>query len=137
MIRPITKQKFFLKQPGEDATAQDLDIAYDLADTLDSYRAHCVGMAANMIGQRRRIIAVVDEANKILVMLNPRIVSQASPYSTSEGCLSLDGVRNTTRFRRITVEWQDVNLEQKRATFKGRVAQAIQHEVDHCSGVLI
>ena len=137
MIKPIVKQRFFLKLPSEEATAQDLSIAHDLVDTLNAHRANCVGMAANMIGHRKRIIAVVDSDNTILVMLNPRIVSQTGSYQTSEGCLSLDGVRNTTRFRRITVEWQDANMEQRRSAFKGNVAQAIQHEVDHCNGVLV
>ena len=136
MIRPITKQKFFLKQPGEDATAQDLDIAYDLADTLDSYRAHCVGMAANMIGVRKRII-IVNMGFMNVVMYNPVIVRKDTPYETEEGCLSLEGVRKTTRYQNIVVEYFDTGWKKRRQKYSGWTAQIIQHEVDHLDGIII
>ena len=137
MIRPIMTKRFFLRQPSEAATADDAAIARDLADTLEAHRATCVGMAANMIGERRRVIAVVDDDGSILVMLNPEIVDRSGPYATEEGCLSLPGTRETMRYEHITVSWQDVEMQARRRAFTGRVAQAIQHEVDHCDGVLI
>ena len=137
MIRPIMTKRFFLRQPSEPATADDAAIARDLADTLEAHRAGCVGMAANMIGERRRVIAVVDDDGSILVMLNPEIVDRSGPYATEEGCLSLPGTRETMRYERITVSWQDVEMQARRRAFTWRVAQAIQHEVDHCDGVLI
>lgn len=137
MIRPIMTKKFFLRQPSEPATAADLGVARDLVDTLEAHRAGCVGMAANMIGERKRIVAVMDEDGSVLVMLNPRIVRVEGEYATREGCLSLEGLRDAVRHERIDVEWEDLDLAPRRATFSGRVAQAIQHEIDHCDGVLI
>ena len=132
----MTKQ-FFLRRPSEDATATDAQIARDLAETLEAHRATCVGMAANMIGERKRIIAVVDDDGSILVMLNPRITRKDDPYDTEEGCLSLEGMRPARRFGRITVEYEDELLQRHAIDRAGRVAQAIQHEIDHCNGVLI
>ena len=137
MIRPIMTKRFFLSRPSEPATADDAAIARDLADTLEAHRAGCVGMAANMIGERRRIIAIIDKDDSVLVMLNPVIVDRSGPYAAEEGCLSLPGTRETMRYERITVSWQDVEMQARRRAFTGRVAQAIQHEVDHCDGVLI
>lgn len=137
MIRQLMKMRFFLQRPSDEATEADLDVAQDLSDTLAAHRATCVGMAANMIGQRKRIIAVVDDDGTILVMLNPRITQQSGPYQTEEGCLSLEGTRPATRYRTITVAWQDLRLASQTRVFSGNVAQAIQHEVDHCNGVLI
>lgn len=137
MIRPLMRMKFFLQRPSESATADDIDIARDLVDTLDSFRATCVGMAANMIGQRKRIIAVLDNDGTILPMLNPVIRSASGEYHTEEGCLSLDGKRTATRYRNIVVAWEDLQLKPHERAFCGNVAQAIQHEVDHCNGVLI
>ena len=130
-------KKFFLRQPSEPATPADARIARDLADTLAAHRATCVGMAANMIGERKRIIAVVNDAGDILVMLNPQIASAEGEYATEEGCLSLPGTRSARRFRRIALRWQDEDMAWHEGDFSGRVAQAIQHEMDHCNGVLI
>lgn len=137
MIRPIMTKKFFLRQPSGPATAADLPIARDLADTLEAHRAGCVGMAANMIGERKRIIAVINVDGSVLVMLNPRIVRAEGEYRAQEGCLSLEGLRETARYERIDVEYDDLYLQPCQATFTARVAQAIQHEIDHCDGVLI
>ena len=137
MIKPIMTKRFFLRQPSEPATADDIAVAQDLIDTLEAHRATCVGMAANMIGVRKRIIAVVDENGSILVMLNPTILDKSGPYPAEEGCLSLPGTRATTRYERITVSWEDASLRTHQRTLTSRVAQAIQHEIDHCNGVLI
>lgn len=137
MIKPIMTKQFFLRRPSEDAAATDAQIARDLAETLEAHRATCVGMAANMIGERKRIIAVVDDDGSILVMLNPRITGKDDPYDTEEGCLSLEGMRPARRFGRITVEYEDELLQRHAIDRAGRVAQAIQHEIDHCNGVLI
>lgn len=137
MIRPIMTKRFFLKQPSVEANVSDIEIARDLVDTLEAHRHECVGMAANMIGERKRIIAVVDSDDSILVMLNPEITNQSNPYSTQEGCLSLSGMRETMRYERIQVSYTDDLMRSCEGTFEGRVAQAIQHEIDHCNGVLI
>ena len=137
MERPLMKMKFFLQKPSEDATAADLAIAQDLVDTLLAHRETCAGMAANMIGQRKRIIAVVDEDGSALVMLNPTLVWGRDSYKTEEGCLSLMGVRPAMRYARVRVRWEDEEFRPRERVFTGRVAQAIQHEIDHCNGVLI
>ena len=137
MERPLMKMKFFLQKPSEDATAADLAIAQDLVDTLLAHRETCAGMAANMIGQRKRIIAVVDGDGSAVVMLNPTLVWGKGSYETEEGCLSLMGVRPTIRYARIRVRWEDEEFRPLERVFTGRVAQAIQHEIDHCNGVLI
>ena len=137
MIRPIMTKKFFLRQPSEPATVEDVQVARDLEDTLQAHRATCVGMAANMIGERKRIVAVVDDDGSILVMLNPRLVHWSDPYDTQEGCLSLPGTRPARRFERILVEYDDELMRSCQVERTGRVAQAIQHEIDHCDGVLI
>ena len=137
MIKPIMTSTFFLRQPSSEAGEADLQIAYDLADTLEAHRATCAGMAANMIGERKRIIAVMDEHDSVLVMLNPNIVRQSGQYAAEEGCLSLQGVREAVRYRKITVAYQDMGLRSCQRSFEGRVAQAVQHEIDHCNGVLI
>ena len=137
MIRPIMTKRFFLRMPSTEATGADLDVAHDLAQTLEAHRATCVGMAANMIGERKRIIAVVDSDGSILVMLNPVITQREGEYRTQEGCLSLEGVREAMRYRRITVTWVDEHMRPHERTFSGKVAQAIQHEVDHCDGIVI
>lgn len=130
-------KRFFLRQPSEPATAGDAQVARDLADTLEAHRDGCVGMAANMIGERKRIVAVLDGDGSVLVMLNPEITAAEGEYVAEEGCLSLPGTREATRHRRIDVRWQDVGLQQHEGSFEGRVAQAIQHEIDHCDGVLV
>lgn len=137
MIRPIMTKSFFLKKPSEEASGGDVSIAFDLKDTLEAHRSSCVGMAANMIGERKRIIAVVDEDGSILLMFNPEIVSSSEPYTAEEGCLSLTGLREANRFNKVTVSYQDERLQRHEEQFEGRVAQAIQHEIDHCNGILI
>lgn len=137
MEKPLMRMRFFLERPSEPATSDDLGIARDLIDTLEAHRATCVGMAANMIGQRKRIVAVIDEDGSVLLMLNPELVWGRDAYQTEEGCLSLEGVRPTQRYQRIRVKWEDADFQARERTFFGRVAQAIQHEIDHCEGILI
>jgi len=136
MIRPIVKDPFFLSQKSQPATKEDLSIAADLLDTLEANKAGCVGMAANMIGFLRQIIAF-DNGGSYMVMLNPKIIRQSDPYSAEEGCLSLEGVRPTKRYRQIKVEYQNEQLQTRIKTFTGWTAQIIQHEIDHCNGILI
>lgn len=136
MIRQIVKDTFFLSQKSEDAGKEDLYIADDLTDTLQANKDRCVGMAANMIGQRKKII-VVDMGLFPLIMINPEIISKSGPYETEEGCLSLTGVRPVTRYQKIKVVWLDRNFQKQTQEFAGRSAQIIQHEIDHFSGRLI
>ena len=137
MIREIVTMPLLLQQPSRPATQADLPVAQDLLDTLAAHRDHCVGLAANMIGVRVCIIAVTGPDGENMAMLNPAITSRSGEYQTSEGCLSLPGERPTTRYRNITVEYQDLRLQPQSASFTGLAAQAIQHEIDHCNGVLI
>lgn len=136
MIRDICKDEAFLAQKAETATAEDLDTAQDLLDTLAAHREGCVGMAANMIGVNKRII-VFDDDGKYQVMFNPVIVKHDGPYEAEEGCLSLTGRRKVKRFRTIKVQWQNEKLQTRRKTFTGWTAEIIQHEIDHCDGILI
>lgn len=136
MIRPIMKDPLFLAQPSEPATAADLPVARDLLETLEAHADGCVGMAANMIGVRKCIIAV-DNDGEYLVMLNPELLKCSGPYETEEGCLSLTGTRPAKRYKSIKVRWQDMELKPRIKTFTGFTAQIIQHELDHCRGVLI
>ena len=136
MIREICRDPFFLARKSEPATADDLDVAQDLLDTLADHREGCVGMAANMIGVGKRIIAFESDG-AYMVMFNPVIVKQSEPYEAEEGCLSLAGVRQTKRFRTIKVQWQNEKFQSRIRTFSGFTAQIIQHEIDHCEGVLI
>lgn len=137
MIRTICKDMFFLGLKADAATKDDLSIAADLLETLKANADCCVGMAANMIGCKKRIIAVSLGKDKYLVMLNPEIIKAAGKYETQEGCLSLDGQRTCTRFRKITVKYQDTLMRSKTQTFQDRTAQIIQHEIDHTNGILI
>lgn len=137
MERPIVRSRLMLARPSAPATAEDLPIAQDLLDTLVAHASTCAGMAANMIGQSVAIIAFFDERKRPQVMLNPRITHQQGPYQTEEGCLSLDGTRPTTRYRRITVTWQDTSLASHTASYQGFVAEVIQHECDHLAGIVI
>lgn len=125
-----------LQQPSQEATEADLPIAQDLVDTLEAHRHSCVGMAANMIGELKRIIAF-DNDGSYLVMLNPEIVSRAGEYAVEEGCLSLAGTRPAVRYRTIKVRYQDLGMKQRTGTFTGFTAQIVQHEIDHCNGILI
>ena len=136
MVREIIHDPIFLRRKSLAATSADLPIAEDLVDTLRANADRCVGLAANMIGKRKRIIAFCNGPMQV-VMLNPRIVAKSGEYEAEEGCLSLAGVRKTRRWRRITVCWQDQLLRDKTAVFEGFPAQIIQHEVDHCDGILI
>ena len=136
MIRDICKDEAFLAQKAETATAEDLDTAQDLLDTLAAHREGCVGMAANMVGVNKRII-VFDDDGKYQVMFNPVIVKHDGPYEAEEGCLSLTGRRKVKRFQTIKVQWQNEKLQTRRKTFTGWTAEIIQHEIDHCEGVLI
>lgn len=136
MIREIMKDPIFLAQKSMPASAEDIPTAQDLLDTLIANAEGCVGMAANMIGVSKRIIAVNDDG-AYLLMLNPVITKFSGPYDTEEGCLSLPGVRPTRRYKSIKVEYQTVKLEKRVKTFSGYTAQIIQHEIDHCNGILI
>ena len=136
MIKQIVKDVFFLGQKSEDATKEDLPVGQDLQDTLSANRERCVGMAANMIGVKKRII-IVNIGFMNVVMYNPVILKKDTPYETEEGCLSLEGVRKTTRYQNIEVEYQDVSWKKQRQKFSGWTAQIIQHEVDHLSGIII
>ncbi len=138
MIRPICKDTELLSKPAVQASNADLPLARDLADTLLANRQRCVGMAANMIGFPKNIIAILLPGSvEPLVMLNPRIIAKSGAYETQEGCLSLPGERAAERFHTITVRWLDLSMQQQKRTFEGYPAQIIQHEVDHCAGILI
>ncbi|MBW3087854.1 peptide deformylase [Bifidobacterium sp. 82T24] len=138
MQRPIMKDEAFLGRVSAPATQDDLAVGDDLRDTLDAHAHECVGMAANMIGVGRRIIVFADDlTGRSMVMFNPEIVAKAEPYEASEGCLSLAGERSATRYRRITVTYRDRRWRERTARFEGYTAQIIQHEVDHCDGILI
>ena len=136
MIREICRDETFLAQKAAPATADDLATAQDLLDTLTAHRDGCVGMAANMIGVCKRIIAF-DNEGTYMVMFNPVIVRQSGPYEAEEGCLSLSGVRKTKRFQTIKVQWQNEQFQTRLKTFTGWTAEIIQHEIDHCEGILI
>ena len=135
MIREIVHDPIFLSQKSAEATADDVHIAMDLADTLRANLDRCVGMAANMIGQRKRIIAIV-KGPMIITMLNP-IILKSGEYEAEEGCLSLAGTRKTKRYQSIRLSWQDVNMKEHTGMMDGFEAQIVQHEVDHCDGILI
>ena len=136
MIRPIMHDPLFLALKSEKATEADRQIMIDLLDTLRANLDHCVGMAANMIGERKRIIVFCNGPVQA-AMLNPVITSKSEMYETEEGCLSLAGIRKTKRYRKITVSYQDRQFRKRIGTFEGFTAQIIQHEIDHCDGVLI
>ena len=136
MIREICRDETFLSQKAAPATADDLATAQDLLDTLTAHKDGCVGMAANMIGVCKRIIAF-DNEGTYMVMFNPVIVRQSGPYETQEGCLSLTGVRKTKRFQTVKVQWQNEQFQPRLKTFTGWTAEIIQHEIDHCEGILI
>lgn len=136
MIQPIMKDMAFLARPSQNATEEDLPVARDLLDTLIAHKEGCVGMAANMIGVSKRIIAF-DNEGTYMVMLNPEILKCSGPYSAEEGCLSLEGRRRTKRYQSIKVQYQNEALQTRFKTFTGWTAEIIQHEIDHCNGVLI
>ena len=136
MVKPITKDPIFLAQKSVPATILDLPVAQDLKDTLEAHREGCVGMAANMIGVSKRII-IFDDHGSATVMFNPEIIKCSGTYEAEEGCLSLSGVRKTRRWRQIKVRYQNERFETRLKTYTGFTAQIIQHEIDHCNGVLI
>ena len=137
MIKPLIHDPLFLAMKSEQATKEDLQVAQDLLDTLVAHKDSCVGMAANMIGVRKRII-VFDDDGTYVTMFNPEIIKKSDPYTTEEGCLSLlGGPRPCKRYKTIKVQWQTAEFRTRIKTFSGRSAQIIQHEVDHCDGVLI
>ena len=136
MIKPIVKDPIFLSQKSTAATLLDMPIATDLLDTLKAHADGCVGMAANMIGVNKRII-VFDNMGKPMVMFNPEIIKASDAYETEEGCLSLTGTRKTKRYRSIKVQFQNEAMQTRLKTFTGWTAQIIQHEIDHCNGILI
>lgn len=136
MIREICKDEAFLAQKAEPAAAEDLPLAQDLLETLISHKDGCVGMAANMIGESKRIIAFENEGG-YMIMFNPVIVKQSGAYEAEEGCLSLSGTRRTKRYKTIKVQWQNEAFQTRLKTFTGWTAEIIQHEIDHCEGVII
>lgn len=136
MIREINRNQKSLAQKSEPATKNDQAVLTDLLDTLRAHQAVCVGMAANMIGVHKRVIIVQMGVLPVL-MINPEITAKSEPYTTSEGCLSLLGERQTTRYQNITVKFLDKNFKPTTQKFTDFVAQIIQHEVDHCDGIII
>ena len=136
MIRPIVKDVLFLAQKSEPATKADLPVGQDLMDTLKANADRCVGMAANMIGVKKRII-IVNIGLINIVMYNPLLIKKDTPYETEEGCLSLTGTRKTTRYQNIEVEYFDSSWKKHRQKYSGWTAQIIQHEIDHINGVII
>ena len=137
MVKELIHDPLLLGRKSVEATGEDLQVARDLMDTLAAHRETCVGMAANMIGVFKRII-VFDDGGRDMVMLNPRILKREGEYEAQESCLSLlGGPRKTKRFRKIKVEYQTVQMQVRIRSFEGWTAQIIQHEIDHCDGVLI
>lgn len=136
MVREIMKDTAFLSQKAEIAVAEDVSVARDLLETLEAHRDGCVGMAANMIGINKRIIAF-DNEGKYMMMFNPEIIKKSGPYQAQEGCLSLPGTRTAKRWKSIKVQYQTETFQTRFKAFTGWTAQIIQHEIDHCEGVLI
>lgn len=137
MVKELVHDPILLAMKSETAAKDDLHTAQDLADTLLSHKDSCVGMAANMIGVRKRII-VFDNGGEYMTMLNPEILKRSEPYETEEGCLSLlGGPRKCKRYKSVKVKWQTVDFQTRIKTFTGFTAQIIQHEIDHCDGILI
>ena len=136
MVREIMRDEAFLAQKAESAAPEDLPVAQDLLDTLTTHKDSCVGMAANMIGVNKRII-VFDNEGTYMVMFNPEIVKKSEPYQAEEGCLSLPGVRKAKRWKSIKVQYQNEKFQTRFKTFTSWTAQIIQHEIDHCDGIII
>lgn len=136
MIKQVVKDVIFLGQRSDEATKADLSVADDLRDTLAANREHCVGMAANMIGVRKRII-IANMGMGDIVMFNPVITKKDSPYESEESCLSLIGTRRTTRYKNIEVEYTDQQWNKRKQKYSGFIAQIIQHECDHLEGIII
>lgn len=136
MVKNIVRDVFFLRMKSEEATKADRQVMTDLIDTLRANADRCVGLAANMIGVRKRIIVFAD-GEEIVPMINPVIISKSGEYETEEGCLSLDGVRPTVRYEEIEVEYLDRNFKKRTGRYSGYTAEIIQHEIDHCNGIII
>lgn len=136
MVKPIVKDIFFLGQKSEPATKADLQVGRDLQDTLKANQDRCVGMAANMIGVKKNII-IINIGIIDVVMFNPVIISKSGLYEAEEGCLSLDGVRKTERYKEIEVEYYDFNWKRQKMKLRDWPAQIAQHEIDHLSGKII
>lgn len=136
MIKPIIRDTDFLQIPSQEATKEDLSVGEDLLDTLQSNQETCVGLAANMIGVSKRIVVIRDKSDYLL-LFNPKMISFSKPFQTKEGCLSLLGERETTRYEKIKIEYQTREFQTRFKTFTGWTAQIIQHELDHCDGILI
>ena len=136
MVREICKDTEFLAQKAQPATIEDISVAADLLETLQAHREGCVGMAANMIGVNKRIIAFECDG-EYMVMFNPQIIKKSDRYEIKEGCLSLSGMRTATRWKSIKVRYQNEQFQTRFKTFTGWTAQIIQHEIDHCEGILI
>ena len=136
MVKKIVKDPLFLRQISVEATREDISVANDLKDTLMASEDRCIGLAANMIGVKKRIL-VAAAGPFIITMLNPVIVRKEEPYEAEEGCLSLSGTRKCTRYKTIEVEYMDTDLQKRRGTYTGLAAQTIQHEMDHFEGILI
>ena len=137
MVRELVHDPILLARKSQEAGAEDLQTARDLLETLEAHKEGCVGMAANMIGVNKRIIAF-DNEGSYMTMLNPEILKSSGPYETEEGCLSLlGGPRKTTRYEKIKVEYETEQMQKRIRSFSGWTAQIIQHEMDHCNGILI
>lgn len=136
MVREIMRDEAFLAQRAEPAAENDLETARDLLETLEAHKDGCVGMAANMIGVNKRIIAF-DNEGMYMVMFNPEIVKKSGGYEAEEGCLSLTGTRKARRWQSIKVRYQNEKMQERFKTFTGWTAQIIQHEIDHCEGIII
>lgn len=136
MVQEIMRDTVFLSLRAEPATPADLPVADDLLETLETYKDGCVGMAANMIGVKKRIIAFVSDG-EYMVMFNPEIIKKSGPYEAEEGCLSLDGTRKTKRWKSVKVRYQNRDFQIRIKTFTGFTAEIIQHEIDHCDGIII
>ncbi len=136
MVKKIVRDPFFLQQKSEEATESDKKVVTDLLDTLEANKDRCVGMAANMIGVRKRVI-VIAAGPFVFPMINPVITKKSGEYQTEESCLSLEGVRPCTRYKEIEVDYLDQNFKPKHGTYKDFTAQIIQHEIDHFDGILI
>ena len=136
VVREIMRDEAFLSQKAELATLEDLPVAQDLLDTLTAHKDGCVGMAANMIGVCKRII-VFDNDGTYMVMLNPEVIKKSGPYEAEEGCLSLTGTRKAKRWQSIKVQYQNEQFQTRFKTFTGWTAQIIQHEINHCDGIII
>ena len=136
MVRKIMRDPLFLAQKSVGATKEDMQAVIDLLDTLRANLDHCVGMAANMIGVKKKII-VVSAGPFQFAMINPIITKKSGAYQTEEGCLSLEGVRSCTRYQEIEVDYLDQNFIKQHGKYSGWTAQIIQHEIDHCNGIVI